>query len=147
MPLLTPSSHIQSVPPSPLKAEFTNTPPLGVKTLPVINAARELQFDEDHQLGDKQVDQEFKINQSQPLILKSVPKKDQSDVKSQKVSEGQRSDQGEGQKTPVRNGSFSMFEDSLKGTSVYFVLLKIFFICCCKCYVSLTNLKSQSDSC
>ena len=46
MPLLTPSSHIPSVPPSPLKPQFTSTPPFGLlKTQPVLNAARELQFD------------------------------------------------------------------------------------------------------
>ena len=43
---MTPSSHSQSIPPSPLKPEFTNTPPFGIiRTQPVLNAARELQFD------------------------------------------------------------------------------------------------------
>lgn len=46
VPLMTPSSHIPSIPPSPLKPEFTSTPPFGLlRTLPVLNAARELQFD------------------------------------------------------------------------------------------------------
>lgn len=39
-------SGSSSVPPSPLRAEFTTEPPRGIfKSLPVMQAARELQFD------------------------------------------------------------------------------------------------------
>lgn len=119
VPLLTPSSQMQSIPPSPLKAEFTSTPPLGVKTLPVINAARELQFDQEHQ-EDLQTDHVTKIGQSQSVFFKQSPKSGQLGLRSEmerRPSDGQVStDQGSGQKTLTRNGSLSLFEDSLKET-------------------------------
>ncbi|XP_053380721.1 hamartin-like isoform X2 [Mercenaria mercenaria] len=115
VPLLTPSSHASSVPPSPLKAEFTNTPPLGVKTLPVINAARELQFDHDH-LEDKSVGHMTKINQSQVEFSKHVVKPEPFEIRPpRKISEGQMST--DRQNTPNRSGSATMFEDSLKESS------------------------------
>ncbi|KAL4219214.1 hamartin [Mactra antiquata] len=80
VPLLTPSSHIPSIPPSPLKAEFTNTPPLGVKTLPVINAARELQFDDD-QSDDKNLGHGTRVDQSDDKNLSHMTRVDQSDDK------------------------------------------------------------------
>ena len=113
---------MQSVPPSPLKAEFTNTPPLGVKTLPVINAARELQFDHDHS-EDKSIGPVTRMNQPQefsknvvkpePFVIKPPPRK---------ISEGFMST--DGQNTPKRSGSATMLEDSLKGN------------CCIKNYLT-----------
>jgi hypothetical protein len=103
---------MQSVPPSPLKAEFTNTPPLGVKTLPVINAARELQFDHD-QSDEKTMGHVTRLNQSQEFS-KNVVKPEPFEIRPpRKISEGQMS--ASGQNTPRRSGSATMFEDSLRG--------------------------------
>jgi len=118
VPLLTPSSHIQSVPPSPLNAEFTSTPPLGVKHLPVMHAARELQFDcdmtEDHTRKHL-----TKIKESRFESLKSVGEgsKDGKDVRSgsQVASQGPSgTNTAESSKAPSRSNSATFFEDSVK---------------------------------
>ncbi|XP_060578266.1 hamartin-like [Ruditapes philippinarum] len=114
VPLLTPSSNMQSVPPSPLKAEFTNTPPLGVKTLPVMNAARELQFDHD-QSDEKTMGHVTRLNPSHEFS-KNVVKPEPFEIRPpRKISEGQMS--ASGQNTPRRSGSATMFEDSLRESS------------------------------
>lgn len=116
VPLLTPSSHIPSVPPSPLKAEFTSTPPFGVKTFPVINAARELQFDQD-QSADQSLSHVSKINQSRAGISKHVTKPDQLETKPQKkISVGQMcTDEAGRQTTPVRFVPVTPVDNSMKG--------------------------------
>ena len=83
VPLLTPSSHIPSVPPSPLKPEFTSTPPFGImRTQPVLNAARELQFDNPpSDLSDISPQEAMTANQS-GVNFKQVVKPVQLDLSS-----------------------------------------------------------------
>ncbi|XP_052789916.1 hamartin-like [Mya arenaria] len=110
VPLLTPLSNIPSVPPSPLRAEFTNTPPIGVKPLPILQAARELQFDSDLTY------EHSKKHLSQVETLKSM-----SDGKDNVgIRQGQGASvfsTGENSKTPSRSSSATFFEDSLKITA------------------------------
>ena len=82
VPLLTPSSHIPSIPPSPLKPEFTSTPPFGImRTQPVLNAARELQFDNPPDLSDISPQEAMTANQS-GVNFKQVVKPVQLDLSS-----------------------------------------------------------------
>lgn len=119
VPLLTPSSAVQSIPPSPLKPEFTSTPPQVVKPLPVLYAARELQFDHD-QSEDRTMKRLVKINQSRVEDLKQSNKPDQSDGK---IEEKDKTDpklnqiQTSGSKTPSRSSSVTFLEDSIKLSS------------------------------
>lgn len=100
VPQLTPSSLIPSVPPSPLKTEFTNTPPFGLKTLPtVLNASRKISFDHDdtesklltrlNQSGlslQKDVISSNQTNQSETVInqdVKTKPETSQASTKSE----------------------------------------------------------------
>ena len=103
VPLLTPSSATQSVPPSPLKTEFTSTPPVGVKTLPVLYAARELQFDREQHIKEEVVDSSGKIiEDNQKPSSKCLPKK---------VTE--KTDHKDVSKIPSRSSSATRIDEQL----------------------------------
>ena len=86
VPLLTPSSHIPSIPPSPLKPEFTSTPPFGIiRTQPVLNAARELQFDHPPTDQSDTSPQEIK---PEPQSFKHVVKPAQLDLSAKELATG-----------------------------------------------------------
>lgn len=98
VPLMTSSSLIQSVPQSPLRTEFTSTPPVGVtKTVPVTFAPRELQFD---------FESLYERPYSKEVMLVGAEMKDRDSLKSSKLLEGE--------KTDVRSSSVMLFEDSFK---------------------------------
>lgn len=113
VPLLTPSSAVQSIPPSPLKAEFTSTPPQVVKPLPVLHAARELQFDQDQAEG-RPMKHLVKLNQSRADVLKQINKPDQLEAKPEEKPEAKSS---QSSKTPSRSSSVTFLEDSIKLSS------------------------------
>jgi len=119
VPLLTPSSAVQSVPPSPLKAEFTSTPPLVVKPLPVSHAARALQFDQD-QSEDRPMKHLAKFNQSRVDTIKQVGKADHPEAKPDETKSDVNKPSNlstQCSKTPSRSSSVTFLEDSIKYSS------------------------------
>ncbi|XP_052220850.1 hamartin-like isoform X5 [Dreissena polymorpha] len=114
VPLLTPSSHIPSVPPSPLRTEFINTPPLGAKTFPVLHAARELQFD--HELSEEMTKQHLaKIKESRVETLKPIL--DAKALGSDSKAQNSGPNTAESSKATSRCSSLTFLEDSLRSGS------------------------------
>lgn len=89
-----------------------------MKPLPVLHAARELQFDKDHS-EERPMKHLTKISQARADSVKQVNKSEQPELKPEEKPDVKAVTQGQGQgsKTPSRSSSVTFLEDSIKLTS------------------------------